>query len=102
MECWLKIYLIGTHIYTLAQAITAVAEMHPATGPNLKYPTTHHQTTGRIKEAYRGPHTNGSHPYVDGDGLPLRVGGRMSPSFATSATQAPSDLNTAEDEAPKL
>ena len=70
MECWLKIYLIGTYSYTLAQGITAVAETHPATGPNLKYPTTHHQTTGRVKDAYRGPHTNGSHPYVDGDGLP--------------------------------
>ena len=71
MECWIKNYLIGTPSYTLAQGITAVAETHSATGPNLKYPTTHHQTTGRIKEAYRGPHTNGSHPYDDGDDLPL-------------------------------
>ena len=63
-------YSMGTHSYILAQAITAVAEMHSATGPYLKYPATHHQTTCRIKDAYRGSHTNGSHPYVDGDGLP--------------------------------
>ena len=86
----------------MAQGITVVAEMHPATGPSPKYPTTHHQTTGRIKDAYRGPHTNGSHPYVDGVGLLHRKVGWVSPSFATTATQVPSDLNTNEDEAPKL
>ena len=86
----------------MVQGITVVAETTLATGPNPKYPTTHHQTTGRIKEAYRGPHTNGSHPYDDGDDLPLGHKEGRRHHLATLVIQDPSNLNTAEEEAPKL